>query len=178
MKSERIMQQIIVSGIGGQGVLFLSRLLCETALELGCSVMGSETHGMAQRGGNVISHIKVGNHSVVSPLIRPGRADVFLGLHPDAFSVHGFYLKPGGTAFCNAPEGDSVKKVDATRIALDLGAPLSVNLVVLGFAAASGCLFCGYEPLETQLSRFRGERQESSLRALEAGWKAFVSLQE
>lgn len=172
------MQQLIVSGIGGQGVLFVTRLLAETALELGHSVLISETHGMAQRGGNVISHLKVGDLGNASPLIRPGRADSFLGLHPDAFQVHGFYLKPDGKAFCNAVPGDSGYSIDATGIATGLGAPLSANLVLLGFASASGFLFCSPEQLEAQLLRFGGKRREINLRALKAGLKAYLKDQD
>ena len=175
--SEVGMQQIIVSGIGGQGVLFVTRLLAETALALGYSVLISETHGMAQRGGNVVSHLKVGGLSAASPLIRPGRADLFLGLHPDALQVHGFYLKPDGKALCNMFQGDSPYAIDATRIALELGAPVSANLVLLGFAAASGFLFCKPEDLERQLTTFGGKRQEINLKALRAGLGAHLRTQ-
>jgi indolepyruvate ferredoxin oxidoreductase, beta subunit len=166
--------QIIVSGIGGQGVLFATRLLAETALALGNSVMISETHGMAQRGGNVISHLKVGGSGIISPLIRPGRADVFLGLHPDSFMVHGFYLKPEGKSFCNGIQRDFKHALDAAAIAADLGAPVSANLVLLGFAAASGFLFCKPQDFEEQLARFGGKRQELNLKAFRAGVMAHM----
>jgi indolepyruvate ferredoxin oxidoreductase, beta subunit len=169
-----MMQQIIVSGIGGQGVLFVTRLLAETALDLGYSVLISETHGMAQRGGNVVSHLKVGSLSTASPLIRPGKADLFLGLHPDALQVHGFYLKPDGRAFCNTPQGGSQYALDATRIASELGTPVSANLVLLGFAAASGQLFCGYAPLENQLGHLGGKRREINFKAFHAGLAAYA----
>ena len=64
-------QQIVVSGIGGQGVLFVTRILAEAAIERGMEVLTSETHGMAMRGGTVISHVKAGPFT--SPLIRTGR---------------------------------------------------------------------------------------------------------
>ena len=64
-----IRQQVIISGVGGQGVLFVTRLLAEAAINKGLPVFTSETHGMAQRGGTVLSHFKVGDFS--SPLIRP-----------------------------------------------------------------------------------------------------------
>jgi indolepyruvate ferredoxin oxidoreductase beta subunit len=54
---ETIMQQIIISGVGGQGVLFVTRLLAEAAIKKGLAVFTSETHGMAQRGGTVLSHL-------------------------------------------------------------------------------------------------------------------------
>jgi indolepyruvate ferredoxin oxidoreductase, beta subunit len=172
------MQQIIVSGVGGQGVLFVTKLLAETALELGHSILISETHGMAQRGGNVISHLKVGSLANASPLIRPGRADVFLGLHRDAFHVHGFYLRPDGKAFCNSVSGGSLHTIDATGIAIDLGATLSSNLVLLGFASASGFLFCSPEHLEAHLLSIGGSRLEINLSALKAGLNAYLKDQE
>ena len=100
------MQQIAISGVGGQGMLFVTKLLAETALDSGYSVLISETHGMAQRGGNVISHLKIKDRddkgsTLRSPLIRPGRADLLLVLHPDGLLIHGHFLKPGGWLFCN-----------------------------------------------------------------------------
>jgi len=71
--NEDIRQQIVISGVGGQGVLFITGLLADAAIDKGLPVFTSETHGMAQRGGTVISHLKVGDFS--SPLIRPGHAD-------------------------------------------------------------------------------------------------------
>lgn len=204
------MQQVIVSGLGGQGVLFVSRLLAETALDMGYSALLSETHGMAQRGGNVISHLKiwrpepggpagstggkgakpacpceagaggsreagktVGLPTVrlgfTSPLVRPGMADILFSLHPDAFLVHGFYLKPGGRAFRNTPKPDDRYSLDATGVALKLGSAVSANLVLLGFAAGSGDLFCGSEEIEATIGRLAGKRLEASLRAWRAG---------
>jgi|GEM_PF-132402 len=193
------MQQIIVSGLGGQGVLFVSRLLAETALDMGYSALLSETHGMAQRGGNVISHLKIwrpepcsavggartrngeaaGSHEAAdshgaepgftSPLVRPGMADVFFSLHPDALLVHGYYLKPSGAAFCNTPQPNDGRSIDAAGIAMKLGLPVSANLVLLGFAATSGELFCQADRIETTLRRFGGKRLEASLRAYHAG---------
>jgi indolepyruvate ferredoxin oxidoreductase beta subunit len=62
------MQQIAISGVGGQGILFITKLLAETAVELGYAVLISETHGMAQRGGNVISHLKVGERRTTNAI--------------------------------------------------------------------------------------------------------------
>ncbi|NLI83604.1 MAG: indolepyruvate oxidoreductase [Deltaproteobacteria bacterium] len=166
------MQQIILSGIGGQGVLFVTRLLAETALELQHPVLISETHGMAQRGGNVISHLKIGA-GFTSPLIRPGRADVFLGFHPDAMQVHGFYLKPGGRAFCNASPSDSPFSIDATSAALAMGSPVSANLILVGAAAASGILFCRATDLEKTLRRLGGQKTEINLLAFRRGIELF-----
>jgi indolepyruvate ferredoxin oxidoreductase beta subunit len=61
--SKMVRQQILISGVGGQGVLFITILLAEAAINKGLPVFTSETHGMAQRGGTVVSHLKVGNFS-------------------------------------------------------------------------------------------------------------------
>lgn len=172
------MQQIIVSGVGGQGVLFITKLLADTALNMGLSVLISETHGMAQRGGNVLSHLKVGERNqegkqettaFTSPLIRPGRADVLLGLHPDSPAAHGFYLKRGGKSFCNVPGAHGSGELDALSVATELGMPINANLVLLGFAAGSGELFCSTEMLEAAIEKLGGKRLESSLKAFRAG---------
>ncbi len=142
------MQQIIISGVGGQGILFVTRVLAEAALDMGFSILISETHGMAQRGGNVVSHLKVSARPsapdagspppFASPLIRPGRADILLALHPEGEAAHGHYLRAGGTLIANRPEPSDFLSVDAAGIALNLGSPVSANLVLLGFAAKSG----------------------------------------
>jgi indolepyruvate ferredoxin oxidoreductase, beta subunit len=176
------MQQIIISGVGGQGILFITKLLAETALHSGFSVLISETHGMAQRGGNVISHLKVSKPASVtsegaespltSPLIRPGRADLLLALHSEGETAHGFYLKVGGTTVSNRTDAATPDCVDASRIASDLGSPVSANLVLLGFAAARNVLFCSTEQLRTTLERLGGKRLDSSLKAFQAGCEA------
>jgi indolepyruvate ferredoxin oxidoreductase beta subunit len=174
------MQQIAISGLGGQGVLFVTKLLADTALDLGHSVLISETHGMAQRGGNVISHLKISGGDAEcprlrSPLIRPGKADLMLVLHPDGLAIHGFYLKPGGWIFCNRSsvngksDAAGETSVDANGIALELGAPVCANLVLLGYAAGSGRLFCRAEQVEATLRRAGGKRSEINLTAFRAG---------
>jgi indolepyruvate ferredoxin oxidoreductase, beta subunit len=194
--SEFAMQQIAISGVGGQGILFITGVLAETALELDYGVFISETHGMAQRGGNVISHLKVGARAPLarhpekrsahadhidqglisdtrfySPLIRPGQADILLALHPDGLASHSFYLKPGGLTFANLAERLTLSQasVDATRIATELGAPVCANLVLLGFAVGSGRLFCTVEDVEHVLQRLGGSRADINLKAFRAG---------
>jgi indolepyruvate ferredoxin oxidoreductase, beta subunit len=173
-------QQIAVSGVGGQGVLFVTKLLADTALVSGYSVLISETHGMAQRGGNVISHLKIsggaeGSPPLRSPLIRPGKADLLLVLHPDGLPIHGHYLKPGGTLFCNRSAADRHEvgpgeaSVDANRMAAELGAPVCANLVMLGFAAGSGKLICSAEMVEETLRNLGGQRGAINLAAFQAG---------
>jgi indolepyruvate ferredoxin oxidoreductase beta subunit len=132
-------QQIIVSGLGGQGALTLIRLLAEAAAVLGLPVITSETHGMAQRGGSVISMVKAG--SFRGPLIPAGSADVGLFLHPGnlavhRFYLHRFYLKPDGAVFVNTDTPGDYFSLDAVRLAEQLGLPpVTANLILLGYAA-------------------------------------------
>ena len=147
-------QQLIISGVGGQGILFITRLLAETAIAGGQVVLTSETHGMAQRGGIVISHLKVG--SFASPLVRPGQADGLIALKADNVALHRYFLSKDGwiaanTAAASRENGDTIATVDADAIALRLGNPQAVNLIVLGRAVATGRLFCNATEIETAI---------------------------
>lgn len=181
---EESQYQIVISGVGGQGVLFITRLLAEAAIEKGLPVFTSETHGMAQRGGTVISHLKVGEF--VSPLINPGRADGLIALKAESLIQHGGYLKPGGWAAVNSPESlktdapATAFSVDADRVAREIDDPRSLNLIMLGFTLSSvqrgevghGMLHCSLDDVGTILnSRLRHNEGllQSSLRALKAG---------
>ena len=68
---------ILICGVGGQGVLLAGDIIAETAIAAGCDAKKSEVHGMAQRGGSVVSHVRYGD-KVNSPLIREGEADAIL----------------------------------------------------------------------------------------------------
>lgn len=168
-------QQIVVSGLGGQGVLFVARLLADAAIRKGASVLTSETHGMAQRGGVVVSHLKVGDFS--SPLVREARADGLLVLSAENFRLHRRFLSPSGWAVVNAPPGglagesSRVHAVDADGLAKEYGNLHAVNLVLLGYALSclAGCeaespLFCSAEEIREALRR-RMEGKEKLLAA-------------
>jgi len=145
-----VKQQIIISGVGGQGVLFVTRLLAEAAMMKGFPVLTSETHGMAQRGGTVVSHLKVGDFS--SPLIRPFSADGLLALKPESLAQHGGFVRPGGWAIVNSnqplqqPGELAISSIDADTLARAIGNLKSVNLIMLGAAlsrlSGSKNLFC------------------------------------
>ena len=185
--TEEIKQQLIISGVGGQGVLFVTRLLAEAAISKGLPVFTSETHGMAQRGGTVLSHLKVGVFS--SPLIRPLQADGLLVLKAENMLPHGGFLKDGGWAVVNGqkdamPDVDiPAASIDADTLAQKIENPKSVNLVVLGHALAQTdkasddpCrLFCSYEDIKTILKTRFAENEkmlDASLKALQAGFEA------
>ncbi len=173
--NRKVSQQIVISGVGGQGVLFVTRLLAEAAIARGLSVLTSETHGMAQRGGSVVSHLKVGDFS--SPLIRSGRADGLLGLKAESLDLHGHFVRIGGWRIINSPGGSSdVAHVDADTLATRLENHRAVNLVVLGFALARlDDFFCSCEDMARILDSRLTERpamREASRRALDAGYEA------
>jgi indolepyruvate ferredoxin oxidoreductase beta subunit len=176
--------QIVISGVGGQGVLFITRLLAEAAIAKGVPVFTSETHGMAQRGGTVISHLKVGQFA--SPLVNPGNADGLIALKAESLAQHGGYLKPGGWATVNSPAALTMQTpsrpvcLDADRLARQINTPRALNLIMLGFT-----LFCaqrgdfGDEALHCALAdvtavlenRLKGQTAmlQSSIQALKAG---------
>ncbi|MDJ0801884.1 MAG: 2-oxoacid:acceptor oxidoreductase family protein [Desulfobacterales bacterium] len=180
--STDVQQQIVISGVGGQGVLFVTRLIAEAAITRGLSVLTSETHGMAQRGGSVVSHLKIGDFA--SPLIRSGCADGLLGLKAESRDLHGHFIRADGWQVVNATAAAAgVAHVDADAVAARIENPRAVNLVVLGFAlarlgsgnAAAGELFCKRDDivrvLETRLAE-RPELLAASRRALDAGCAA------
>ena len=185
--SESVRQQIVISGLGGQGVLFVTRLLAEAAIAKQLPVFTSETHGMAQRGGTVLSHFKVGDFS--SPLIRPYQADGLLLLKSENMLQHGAFLKPGGWAMINANNGEDTQteglsaSIDADAVAQEIENPKASNLIVLGFALAQSeqlssehqKLFCSIDDIKDVLTnRFSSKKGllDASLKALEAGYTA------
>jgi indolepyruvate ferredoxin oxidoreductase beta subunit len=172
-------RQLIISGVGGQGVLFVTRLLAEAALEKGLPVLTAETHGMAQRGGTVLSHLKLGSFD--SPLIRPATADGLLVLKGENFEAHRAYLHGEGWAVINRPDGPAasasgpvVHAVDADALAGRIGRPQAANLVLLGYALAAleGGFFCTLGEMQTILHTrlgLAGEKLEGAAAALQAG---------
>jgi len=91
---------IVIAGVGGQGVLMASRVLSESALAGGMDVKQNEVHGMAQRGGSVISFVRIGDR-VNSPVVTPGTADLLISFEPLEALRYIHYLKPGGMLVYN-----------------------------------------------------------------------------
>jgi indolepyruvate ferredoxin oxidoreductase beta subunit len=164
--------QIAITGRGGQGVLFLTRILSECALDMGLEVIASETHGMAMRGGSVISTVKVGFFR--GPLIGGGRADVMLILDAGSYETFSHLLSPRGVTFWNAPVADFHPHIDATGLAADkCGSPLMANLVLLGFALSWDKWFCSYSRVEEVTDRISPERfRRANLEALKLGYSS------
>lgn len=161
-------QQIIVSGIGGQGVLFLTRVIAQVAVNQGIPVLTSETHGMAQRGGTVLSTIKTGDFA--SPLIRTGQADLGLLLWEENLPVHRSLLQEKGVWIINSAHNDDHISIDAAKIARDLGNAVLLNLVLLGAALKQGALTFTAGECETAIKQLAPEKfVEQNLAAFHKG---------
>ena len=185
--SSSVQQQIVISGVGGQGVLFVTRLLAEAAIDKGLPVFTSETHGMAQRGGTVLSHLKIGTFA--SPLIRPGQADGLLALKAENVLQHRSFLDRTGWIVVNQrnrpdlSEGHPLHAVDADELAGQIDDARAVNLILLGYAlaaASSGTdnekpLFCRLADIRAVLERRLAGKRDllgGAIRALETGYGA------
>ena len=140
---------MLFAGVGGQGILFASKIFFEAAMAKGLKVMGAETHGMSQRGGSVVSHFKMGDQW--SSMVIPGTADVLLALERTEGLRNLEFLRPGGIYLVNAPDlehmPDSVKRhleslgatvrcFDADGHALAERKPLTANLYLIGYLVA------------------------------------------
>jgi len=154
---------VLLTGVGGQGVVLASAIVADAALRAGHDVKQSEVHGMSQRGGIVSSHLRFGPQ-VFSPLIEVGRADVVVALEWNEGLRALPYLRPGAPLILNlqrvVPPGacqdrlgghwgyppltvdllvqqvGDVRACDATAIARDVGSPKAANSVLLGVLAA------------------------------------------
>ena len=141
----------VLSGLGGQGILFMTKIFSTTALNKGYNILGAETHGMAQRGGSVVSHLRIGDAR--SSLIRAGAADFLLSMDESETYRYLPYLKKGGKLFTNAPSDEfpdervvaylekqdiEPRAMEAGKTAMQLGSPRSTNLAMVGFYSAFG----------------------------------------
>jgi len=182
--------QIIISGVGGQGVLLLTRVFSEVALKEGYPVIGSEDHGMSQRGGSVITHLKIGDFD--SPLVKKGNADILLSLEKNEAYKTLHYLKPstndqkGGLCFINAANTDFMNSeirahlkekgmevyiFGADQLAREMGSIQSVNIVMIGFASAHPRFPFPHDKLREAIERVSAQKfREVSLKIFEKGF--------
>ncbi len=193
-ENPKIRLRIFLTGVGGQGTLLASRVLGEAALEAGFSPLVSETHGMAQRGGIVVSTVVLGE--VESPIISPGEADVLLGFEAlEAFRAlnycHAKSLVIANTAAIPpypvaigqaqyplmvrlmqllAEHVGGLLAFDAGERARLAGSPLAVNMVLLGAMAATDYLPFGQEDLLRIIyNRTNPKFLEANLGAFQSG---------
>jgi len=156
------MTSILIAGVGGQGSIFAARVLGTTALRIGLNVRGSETIGMAQRGGSVVSHVRMSETEIASPMIPPGSADVLIALEPAEGERSRHYLREGGLFVCCGSE-------QRASVIAQCGAK-SLNVALLGMAARLGAFPFGVDGLAETLRAFgKAQFVELNLKALYMG---------
>ena len=148
-------QDIILAGVGGQGILSIATIIGSAALEQGLHLKQAEVHGMSQRGGDVQSNLRLSSEPIHSDLIPRGGADVVVSLEPMEALRYLPWLSPDGwiitntTPFENIPDYPDIDKVmaelgklphvialDVDSVARDAGSPRSANMALLGATAA------------------------------------------
>jgi indolepyruvate ferredoxin oxidoreductase beta subunit len=182
-------RDILIAGVGGQGILTIATILGRAALDAGLHLKQSEVHGMAQRGGSVQSHMRYADGAVHSDLIPRGKADILLSMEPMEAIRYLAWLAPGGwlvaneTPVENMPQYPDLATVhreirqvdnhvlfDATRVAAAAGSPRSVNVAMLGAAAP----FTGL-PAEALEAAIRRQFARKGDEVAEANVKVFLA---
>lgn len=186
-------QDILLCGVGGQGTVLASKLIAAAAMAEGNTVHSAETIGMAQRGGSVISHIRIGD-AASSPLIPYGHADILIAFEPAEAVRNLAYLKQDGLVIVNSvpvrPTTESLHPtgydgaqmiaylqqkcncitVDANELCAPLGSSKFFNVAVLGVLAKSGRLEISANTLLGEIrKRVPGKFIESNVKAFEMG---------
>ena len=157
-------KNIIICGVGGQGTVLAAKVLSQAAISNGERVLSAETIGMAQRGGSVVSHVRIGE-DVYSPLVPQGQADVLIAFEAAEAVRNIAFLKKGGSVIVNKKvvqpvtaslsgktfdenemisylekAAGNVIAVDTDQACKDLGSSKVVNMVLLGAASKSGLI--------------------------------------
>ena len=171
-------KDVILAGVGGQGILSISAIIGKAAVNSGLYLKQSEVHGMSQRGGDVHSNLRLSDKPVASDLIPYGKADMILSVEPMESLRYLQILSPEGWLITNTKTHvnipnypslesllDEIKKVpkhlalDADQMARDLGNHRAANMIILG--AATPFLDMEYERLEEALtSLFKSKGSE------------------
>jgi len=186
-------QDIILAGVGGQGILSIAFVIDSAALKEGYNIKQAEVHGMAQRGGAVQSHLRLSKDRIYSDLIPRGEADLILSVEPLEALRYLDFLRPGGklitssAPFVNIPDYpdretliEQVRRVpgsvviDSEALAKEAGTSKAQNTVMLGAAAKDLVVSQdGLREFIRVLFAPRGEKiLESNLKAFELGRRA------
>lgn len=183
-------KDIILAGVGGQGILSIATIIGEAALHEGLKIKQAEVHGMSQRGGDVQSNLRISSESILSDLIPLKGADIIISLEPMEALRYMPYLAPDGWIVTNSvpfvnipnyPELDNVMAelskvknlvmLDVDTIAKDCGNSRAANMVLLG--AASPFLGMEAKNIEDGIERIFGRKGadivELNIKALRAG---------
>ncbi len=190
-------KDIILAGVGGQGILSIAAIIGYAAIESGLQLKQAEVHGMSQRGGDVQSHLRLSSVPVASDLIPHGQADLIISVEPMESLRYLPYLNKTGWLITNTkpfvnipnyPDHEALMKVisglpfhvalDAESMATEAGSIKAANVVILG--AASPYLDIEYAKLEDAIKHIFGRKGEDlvnmNLNALEKG-RNFASKQ-
>lgn len=191
------MTNIILCGVGGQGTVLASKLIAAAAMARGEAAHTAETIGMAQRGGSVVSHVRIGE-GVYSPLIPKGQADLMIAFEPAEAVRNMTYLKPGAAAVVSsapvmpvtaalsgssykpsdminvlAGAGFDVTVIDGAAIVSELGSAKSLNVALLSAACETGKAGMTSEELVSVLgTSVKKEYLEQNMRAVQLGQHA------
>jgi len=168
---------IILAGVGGQGILSIAATIGYAAVEAGLYLKQAEVHGMSQRGGDVQSHFRLSDTEIASDLIPIGGADMIISVEPMEGLRYLPYLKKNGWLITNTkpfinianyPEIEDVMNeikavpnhvaIDADTIAAEIGTTKAANMVILG--AASPFLNIDFEKLENSIRVIFGRKGE------------------
>ena len=177
-------KNIVLCGVGGQGTVLASKRLAAAAMSKDIPVMSAETIGMAQRGGSVFSHLRMGN-DLYSPMIETGTADLIIGFEPGETVRMLPYLKTGGhvvvstravkpvTATLSGFDYDAPQMLDYLKANVpnqacsDIGSSKVLNMVLLGAAIRTGVLDFTISEIESIMKQTLPEKfHEMNLRAL------------
>jgi indolepyruvate ferredoxin oxidoreductase beta subunit len=176
----------VLAGTGGQGILLASKIMVQAALHQGLAVLGAETHGMAQRGGSVVAHVRTGECH--SPMVLPRSAHLLVALEQLEGLRNLAFLRPGGLFIANSPDDSfitpevrqylerqqaEVVTLDATALAVAGGSVRNVNVVLLGGCAAHPRTPFDLEQLRTAVEAMvRPKFVEPCMAALKQGHDA------
>ena len=186
-------KDIILAGVGGQGILSIATVIGEAALQEGLYLKQAEVHGMSQRGGDVQSNLRLSSEPIMSDLIAKGGADLIISLEPMEALRYVGYLKPDGwivtscVPFLNIPDYPPIEEVmarvrahehhvllDVEALAKEAGAPAqAANMVLLG--AAIPMLGIDHDKMIDGVARVFARKGESivnaNIAAVEAGFQ-------
>lgn len=174
---------IILCGVGGQGILSIATIIGEAAIKDGLYIKQAEVHGMSQRGGDVQSNLRISSEPINSDLIAEGQADVIISMEPmEALRYLPYLNKKTGwiitssVPFVNIPNYpymDKIKEeysklnnvvfIDIEQLAKDNNVPRSANMILLG--AAQKSLGIGYEEIKAALGRVFARKGEEVVNA-------------
>jgi indolepyruvate ferredoxin oxidoreductase beta subunit len=191
---------ILIAGVGGQGVILMSELLGDAAIRDVLNVRGSEVLGMAVRGGPVVSMIRLGD-DVYGPLIPAGKGDILVGMEPTEALRNIGYMSESSLIILNTQKvvpytvfiGESgypdleevvellnrnsgkLVRLDANQIAREAGNLLTTNIAMLGALFSSGKLPIKVETIKESIQdRFSGEAALIDLKAFDLGYQAYM----